>query len=225
MPSANGRAHAPKPSLRSVFDRHSLASVRVRVDAQSPIYAIGENDDAVYLIESGQVKLFMSSASGKDCLLAIYTTGELFGESCFTGIAKRFESVTAMTPTVVRRALRKDFVAEVQKANLMDALLRHLARRTAERQVAVFDLITMDAEKRLAKVLLAIAEKVGTRDGPFLRIEQRISQEELSQMVGTTRPRVTAFIGGFRRTGLIENTRRGISVDRDKIRAFLGVQY
>jgi Cyclic nucleotide-binding domain len=58
-------------------------------------------DEAMYLIDSGQVKLSMSSASGKDCLLAIYSNGDVFGESCFTSV-KRFETATAMQTTVVR---------------------------------------------------------------------------------------------------------------------------
>lgn len=222
MPATDGRAHAHTSFLRDVFERDSLPAARVRVDAQQSIYATGDDDDAMYLIESGQVKLFMSSAAGKDCLLAIYTVGEVFGESCFTGAPRRFESATAMQPTVVKRATRRDFVAEVQRAGMHDVLLRHLATRLAERQTAVFDLVTIDAERRLAKVLLTIAEKLGTPDGPYLRVEQRISHEELSQIVGTTRPRITAFMQRFRRLGIIEATgHRAISVQREKAREFL----
>lgn len=227
MPSTDGRAHAHVPSLSGVFDRNALSSARMRVDAHQPIYATGDADDAMYLIESGQVKLSMSSAAGKDCLLAIYTSGEIFGESCFARGGRRFENASAMEATVVRRVSRKDFVAEVQKENAWNALLDHLATRMGERQIAVFDLVTMDAEKRLAKVLLGIAEKVGTADGEYLRIEQRISQEELSQIVGTTRPRITAFMQRFRKLGIVGNTRRAISVHQQKAREFLApnVQY
>ena len=222
MPSKDGRAPAHSPSLRDVFDRDSLPAARVRVGAQRPIYATGDDDDAMYLIESGQVKLFMSSAAGKDCLLAIYTAGELFGESCFGGPGKRYESASAMHATVVRRATRRDFLAEVQRAAATEALIRHLAMRLAERQTAVFDLVTMDAERRLAKVLLEIAEKLGAIDGPYLRVNQRISHEELSQIVGTTRPRVTAFMQRFRKLGIVEDiAHRGFALHREKIQEFL----
>jgi len=222
MPTTDGRADAHSPSLSDVFDRDSLSAARVRVDAQQSIYAPGDDDDAMYLIESGQVKLSMSSAAGQDCLLAIYTAGEVFGESCFAGPGKRFESAAAMQSTVVRRAPRREFLAEVRQASAIDSLVRHLAARMAERQTAVFDLVTMDAERRLAKVLLQFAEKLGTEDDPYLRIEQRISQEELSQIVGTTRPRITAFMQRFRRLGIIENSRqRAISVHRQRAREFV----
>jgi CRP-like cAMP-binding protein len=203
-----------------VFDRHTLATTRVRLDGQRSFYAIGDDDDALYLIESGHVKLSMASVEGKDCLLAIHGVGEVFGESCFTG-TRRGETATAMNLTSVRRATRKDLVAEVQRAGALDLLLRHLAGRLAERQMAVFDLITTDSERRLAKVLLEFGEKLGTVNGPSLLIEQHISHEELSQIVGTTRPRITAFMQRFRKLGLIETTSRSISVHRERTTAFL----
>lgn len=221
MPSRTGRAQAQTPPLSDVFETDALAAARVRVATQESIYAAGDDDDSMYLIESGQVKLYMSSASGKDCLLAIYSAGEVFGESCFDGLGRRRESASAMVPTVVRRAPRREFLHEVQRTARIEKLLQHLAERIAERQAAVFDLVTMDSERRLAKVLLDVAEKLDTVDGPYLVIDQRVSHEELSQMVGTTRPRITAFMQNFRRQGLIETTGRSIRLHREKVIAFL----
>jgi CRP/FNR family transcriptional regulator, cyclic AMP receptor protein len=221
MPTHNdGRAHLA-PSLREVFDRVSLADTRVRFDAQAPIYATGDEDESMYLIESGQVKLSMASAAGKDCLLAIYSAGDVFGESCFTTSPKRFETATAMQPTVVRRASVRDFLGAVEKARATEVLLAHLARRIAERQTAVFDLVTMPSERRLAKVLLGVAEKLGTPEGAYLKLDQKISHEELSQIVGTTRPRITAFIQRFRERGLVVTVGRAINVHRERIREFV----
>lgn len=208
-------------SLCDVFDRASLPDTRMRVEAQAAIFATGDEDESLYLIESGQVKLSMASAAGKDCILAIYTTGEVFGESCFTGAPKRMETATAMQPTVVRRVSRREFLIEVEKARATDALLRHMASRMLDRQNAVYDLVTMPSERRLAKVLLGIAEKLGTAEGPYLRLDQKISHEELSQIVGTTRPRITAFMQRFRKLGLIETTGRAVSVHREHTAAFI----
>lgn len=219
MPPTDDRANALHNSLRDVFGR--AASNDVRADAQQSIYATGDEDDSLYLIESGQVKLSMSSAEGKDCLLAIYTAGEAFGESCFAPAGRRFENATAMQATVLRRVSRRDFMYEVERAGAWDVLLRHLASRLEERQNAVFDAVTMESERRLAKVLLGFAEKLATIDGPYLRLDQRISHEELSQIVGTTRPRVTAFMQRFRKLGLIETTGRAISVHRLRMREFV----
>lgn len=192
----------------------------MRIDAQQSIYEPADDDVAVYLIESGVVKLSMSTAAGQDCLLAIYTSGEVFGESCFSGLGKRLERAAAMQPTVVRRALCHEFLAEVHSSGACDVLVRHLAIRVQESQIAILDRVTMPAERRLAKVLLAFADKFGVPDGPFIRIEQRISHEELSQFVGTTRPRVTVFMQRFRRLGIVKDSARSISVHREKALQF-----
>lgn len=221
MPPTDGRANAHDPSLRDVFDRDSLAETRVRVDAHRSVYATGDDDDSMYLIESGQVKVSMTSAEGKDCLLAIYTRGDVFGESCFDGSRKRFENATAMEPTLMRRASRRDILTELESSSSMELLVQHLASRVAERQFAVFDLVTMDSEERLAKILLDFGERFGIDEGEYLRLEPRISHEELSQIIGTTRPRVTAFIQHFRALGLVRTEARVMRIHREKTQAFL----
>ena len=221
MPTNDGRTHSLVPSLREVFDRASSVDARQRVSAQESIYASGDEDESLYLIESGQVKLSMASASGKDCLIAIYTKGDVFGESCFTSAPKRFETATAMQPTIVKKMSRRDFLIEVERVKATEALLRHLASRIADRQAAVFDLITMPSERRLAKALLDTAEKLGSRDGAWLRVDPKISHEELSQIVGTTRPRITAFMQRFRQLGLIDKAGRATLVHHTRMRAFV----
>lgn len=220
MYSIKTPAPAKAPHLREVFDRYPLVS-RVRFEAHQWVYATGDDDDSLYLIDSGQVKLSMASEEGKDCLLAIYGPGEVFGESCFVRARKRNETATTMQQCLVRRAPRREFVIEVMKVGAIDTLLAHLAERLDDRQMAVFDLITIDSEQRLAKILLTFAERLGAVDGQFLRLEQRISHEELSQIVGTTRPRVTAFMQRFRALGLIDTEGRSIRVHRQRTREFL----
>jgi CRP/FNR family cyclic AMP-dependent transcriptional regulator len=221
MPSKDGHAHAHAPSLREVFDRDSAPDALLRVEAEQPVYATGDEDDSMYLIESGQVKLSMSSAAGQDCLLAIYTTGEVFGESCFNGSERRIESAIAMQASVVRRITRRRFLTAVERTNAAAALLRHLASRLTERETAVFDLVTMPSERRLAKVLLEVAQRLGSSDGEYFRLDQRISHEELSQIVGTTRPRITAFLKKFRTLGLIDRDRRAIRVHVARTREYV----
>jgi CRP/FNR family cyclic AMP-dependent transcriptional regulator len=221
MHASDGRAHSQPPSLRDVFDGASPVATRMRFDAHQSIYVTGQDDDSLYVIDSGQVKVSVASADGKDCLFAIYTVGEVFGETCFAGNPRRVETATAMQPVVVRRVSRRDFVAHVEKIGALDALLRHMAERLIDRQTSVFDLITTGSELRLAKVLLAFAEKFGIADGSWLRLGPRISHEELSQIVGTTRPRVTKFMQNFRDAQLIETTGRAISVHRQRMQDFL----
>ena len=222
MPPPTRRTNAHPSPLRGLFrGEHSIAAP-LNIDPAAAIYTTGDPDDALYHVESGQVKVFMSSAGGKDCLIDIYASGDIFGETCLAAPGRRVESATAMTRSVVQRLSRRELLAEVVRTDAMDALLEHLALRMYERQIAVFDLVTMDSERRLVKVLLQLGRKLGVPDGPYLRIAHRISQEELAQIVGTTRPRITAFMQRFRAGGIVATpTSRELRIHRVKAREYL----
>jgi CRP-like cAMP-binding protein len=64
----------------------------------------------------------------------------------------------------------------------------------------------VDSEHRLAETLLTLARKLGKANPGCTRIPQKITHEELSQMVGTTRPRITEFLRKFRGLGLVERS-------------------
>ena len=83
-------------------------------------------------------------------------------------------------------------------------------------------LVTVDSEHRLAETLLMLGKSLGKPDPHSRRIAVRLSHEELSQMVGTTRPRITEFMNRFRTLGLIELTaEHHLIVNEAKVRAYL----
>ena len=65
-------------------------------------------------------------------------------------------------------------------------------------------MVTVDSEQRLGKTLLQLARTLGKKNQQSTRIELKISHDELSEMVGTTRPRISLFMQRFRNLGLIE---------------------
>ncbi len=100
--------------------------------------------------------------------------------------------------------------------------MQYLAVRIADQQQVIADLVTVDSEQRLGKTLLRLARTMGKKDPRSIRIEPRISHEELSEMVGTTRPRISAFMQRFRNLGLIEtNEDHFLVVKEQKLNAYL----
>ena len=71
--------------------------------AHANVYNSGDQDEMVYFIETGQIKLLMLSSEGKECLLAIYSDGDIFGELCLSGLGARLETATAMKTTVLKQ--------------------------------------------------------------------------------------------------------------------------
>jgi CRP-like cAMP-binding protein len=170
----------------------------------------------VYFIESGQVKLLMLSPEGRECLLAIHTAGDIFGELCLSGLGPRLETATAMEETTLKRIPCPKFFARLGRDALFAGFVQYLAVRIADQQQVIANLVTVDSEQRLGKTLLQLARKLGKKDPRSIRIELKITHEELSEMVGTTRPRISVFMQRFRNLGLIETNEDHFLIIKEK---------
>jgi CRP/FNR family cyclic AMP-dependent transcriptional regulator len=212
-------------SLGRLIRTESLYASTIEVARREVVYGCLDEDRSMYLVERGQVKAVACSRDGKECLLGIYTTGEVFGELCLVG-GDRLETVTAMAHTVLRRISATKLFAAMTDAGLREELVRYLAHRLFEQQQLITDLVTADSEYRLAATLLHLARKLGKRDANLLRIEERITQEELSGMVGTTRSRVGYFLKRFRNAGLVFRTQGCfLVVDEPRLDDFIARGY
>jgi CRP-like cAMP-binding protein len=109
-----------------------------------------------------------------------------------------------MEETTLKRVPCAAFFLHLTDNFLVEGFVQYLASRVAAQQNVIANLITVDSEHRLGETLLMLANKLGQPHPRSTRIEQKITHEELSEMVGTTRPRVTAFMLKFRRLGLVE---------------------
>ena len=102
--------------------------------------------------------------------------------------------------------------------------VRRLAKLLAERERRISHLATLDSERRLAFVLLDLSVKMGVRAGPMTRVDCPITQQELADMVGTTRSRIGYFLGRFRARGLIAPKHQGcILVLQSALRDYLSM--
>jgi CRP-like cAMP-binding protein len=193
-----------KERMRESLRQEALHSRAITFAKQDHVYTCGDKDELVYFIESGQIKLLMLSPDGKECLLAIHTAGDIFGELCLSGLGARLETAAAMEETVIKQIPCSKFFARLERDKLVEGFVQYLAVRIADQQQVIADLVTVDSEQRLGKTLLRLARTMGKKDPRSIRIEPKISHEELSEMVGTTRPRISVFMQRFRNLGLIE---------------------
>ena len=211
-----------KRQLRESLQRETLNTRTIKIARHGSVYSSGDQDETVYFIESGQVKLLMLSSEGKECLLAIHGGGDIFGELCLSGLGARLETATAMKATTLRLIPCAQFFARLKQDSLFEGFVRYLAVRVADQQQVIANLVTVDSEQRLGQTLLQLARTMGKKDPRSIRIELRISHEELSEMVGTTRPRISLFMQRFRNLGLIEtNSDRFLIIKEHKLTDYL----
>ena len=205
-----------KQQLRDSLRQETQDSRAIKISKHDHVYTCGDHAETVYFIESGQIKLLMLSPEGKECLLAIHTAGDIFGELCLSRLGSRLETAIAMEETNLKQIPCSSFFARLRRDLLFEGFVQYLAARIAEQQQVIANLVTADSEQRLGKTLLHLARKLGKQDPRSIRIEHKISHEELSEMVGTTRPRISKFMQRFRILGLIETSAEQFLIIKEK---------
>ena len=205
-----------KRQLRDSLQRETANSRAFRIARHASVYNSGDQDEMVYFIETGQIKLLMLSSEGKECLLAIYSDGDIFGELCLSGLGARLETATAMKATVLKQIPCSQFFARLTRDSLSEGFVRYLSVRIADQQQVIANLVTVDSEQRLGQTLLQLARTMGKKDPRSIRIELKITHEELSEMVGTTRPRISLFMQRFHNLGLIETNQDKFFIIKEK---------
>jgi len=212
-----------KQQLRDSLEHETRNTRAVKIAKHANVYNGGDQDEMVYFIESGQIKLLMLSSEGRECLLAIHTDGDIFGELCLSGLGARLETATAMKSTSLKQIPCSQFFARLSRDSLFEGFVQYLAVRVADQQQIIANLVTVDSEQRLGQTLLQLARTMGKKDPRSIRIELKISHEELSEMVGTTRPRISLFMQRFHNLGLIEKNREHfLIIKENKLIDYLG---
>jgi CRP-like cAMP-binding protein len=166
------------------------------------VFEQGTKADAMFYLQSGNVKLMVESKSGKKAVLAILREGDLFGEGCLGRQSLHMFSATAVQPSTLARVRKATIVRIIRQEPVFAKLLiAYLVGRIGRIEEDVVDQIFSSSEKRLARLLLLLADS-GAR--PKLEpVLMKISQETLAEMIGTTRSRVSYFMNRFRKLGLI----------------------
>lgn len=158
----------------------------------------------------------MFSRSGKACLLNIYVAGTIFGDLCLAGIGRRQDTALAMRECSLKLSTCDRFLTMLKTAGLLEGFAGHLAEKIADREQRLADFIMHDAVHRLAGNLLQFAQKLGIKGRFGTCIPYKISHQELSEMIGTTRPRVSEFLKIFRALNLVKVNSNGFLIVHER---------
>jgi CRP-like cAMP-binding protein len=170
---------------------------------KSVIFAQGDTADAVFYIKTGKVKVTVVSKEGKEAVVAILGTDEFFGEGLLIGQMKRLATASAMTECVIMRVEKAEIMRVIRDEPAFSQMfMSHILTRSARIEEDLVDQLFNSTEKRLARVLLLMANF--GKEGRPEPVTTKISQETLAEMIGTTRSRVSHFMNKFRHLGFIE---------------------
>ena len=162
----------------------------------------GEDCKEVFYIESGVVKLTLVSKRGRSAVLGILSEGDFFGEACITGDTTYSTSAIALVPSKIIIIKGKNMLSMIESdPSLSTRFISYLLARNRRIEQDLIDHMFNFSEKRLARTLLRLAQ--AGRNGNIPPILEKIGQDTLAEMVGTTRSRVNFFMNKFRKLGFI----------------------
>lgn len=178
------------------------------------VFTEGEPGDTLYIITAGKVKIGRKSVDGRDSLITLMGPSDMFGELAIFDPGPRTSTVTALTElktVVMSRSVLRSWIAH--RPEIAEQLLRVLARRLRRTNDNLSDLIFTDVPGRVAKQLLYLAQRFGSRDGSALRVDHELTQEEIAQLVGSSRETVNKALSDFAQRGWIRVQGRSILID------------
>ena len=170
---------------------------------RTAIFLQGDPCDSVMHIERGRVWLAVTARSGKEAICGLLDAGAFLGEEALVGRGERPQSATAMTATQVLVVAKADMMRLLRtQPGLRDRFIAHLLARNTRLEANLTDQLFHSSEQRLAHTLLVLANCDERR--PRRCALPDLPQEIIAEMVGTTRSRVNAFMGKFKKLGFVE---------------------
>lgn len=187
------------------------------------IYSQEDAADSVFCVRMGRIKLAAVSPNGNEAVISILEPGAFFGQGSL--IAKhsvQLATATSIGHSLIARFNRQEMMRLFRTdEKFSDAFVSYLVTRIARLEADLVDQISNPAEKRLARILLLLADGNG---GQPHSVIPKISQETLAQMVGGSRARVSTFMNKFRKLGLIDYCRGSIRVHTTLLNVFVDGQ-
>ena len=176
----------------------------VHVKPKAAFFSQGNAADCVYYLQAGRAKLTVVSKSGKEATVSLLAAGDFVGEECLAAVVGlRLATATAISACTALKIERSEMSRVLHEEHTFsDMFLKFMIGRGIRTQADLIDQLFNSSEKRLARILLLMAE-FGT-PGVEEMLIPKITQETLAEMIGTTRSRVSFFMNRFRKLGFIE---------------------
>jgi len=196
---------------QAFLDSAGVARKVVEYQRAQKIFSQGEPATSVMYIQKGGVKLTVVNGVGKEAVLAILGPHDFFGEGVVAGQSVRMATAIAITPATLLVIERNEMVRVLHAEHAFsDRFVAYMLSRNIRIEEDLIDQLFNSSEKRLARTLLLLA-RYGNDSQPQ-KLLPKVSQEMLSEMIGTTRSRVNFFMNKFRKLGFIQYNNGGLQV-------------
>jgi CRP/FNR family cyclic AMP-dependent transcriptional regulator len=192
----------------------------VELGPKDTFFSQGDPAEAIFYLQRGRAKLTVVSQNGKEATITLVSVGDFVGEECLASVpGLRLATASAVNSCVALKITREEMARAMHdEPTFADLFLKFLLARSMRTQADLVDQLFNSSEKRLARILLLMAEF--DKPGEHTAFIPPVSQETLAEMIGTTRSRVSFFMNRFRKLGFISYNSR-IQVNKSLLNVIL----
>ena len=176
----------------------------VQLKARQSFFSQGNPADSVFYLQHGRARLTVVSSAGKEATITLLSPGDFVGEESIAAVKGLcLATASAITDCIALKIERGEMIRMMhQEHALSEVFMAYLLTRSMRIQADLVDQLFNSSEKRLARILLLMAEF--GQPGEEQTLIPPITQETLADMIGATRSRVSFFMNRFRKMGFIE---------------------
>ena len=192
----------------------------VKLSRGEHLFNEGDDGDALYVVLEGKMKLTRQAVDGRENLLSVIGPGEMFGELSLFDPRPRTSTASAVTDAVLVGLKHEALISWLQQHPEVSLhLLRALAQRLRRANDVTADLVFTDVPGRVAKNLLDLADRFGSKEADGLHVHHDLTQEELAQLVGASRETVNKALADFAARGWLQISARSVLIlDAERLR-------
>jgi CRP-like cAMP-binding protein len=194
----------PAFDVAALLIKTGLGRKTIQLAPKQPFFSQGDPADSVFYLQNGRARITVVSAIGKEATITLLTDGDFVGEEALASAPSlRLATATAITACTALKIGRQEMIRTMHEEHAFsDLFLKFMLARSMRVQADLIDQLFNSSEKRLARILLLMAQF--GQPGETEPLLPKISQEVLAEMIGTTRSRVNFFMNRFRKLGFID---------------------
>ncbi len=168
------------------------------------VFSAGTESEYVYILKTGQIKIYELSSQGKEVILWFCFPGEVFGLSEITRGALRSVYAQTCAPSkvyLIKRTAFNNFLVQHPDASM--AIIDLLSCRLRGLSDMLTNLTADDVTSRIIKLLIRMSMLYGAQKQDMLCLNMHLTHQEIADMVSASRQTVSSIISQLKKEGLL----------------------
>lgn len=198
---------------QSLITRLSGLSKIRELERGEVLFSQGQAADTVFAVIDGRMRLVQHSLEGQDVGLSIFSPGDIIGLIAAIG-GDEYPGACEAVDTSVVIAIPGSLFHELmgQYGPLSARIVNLLVHRLHEAHDHIRELSAERVERRVARTVLRLANKVGVKTDRGIRLDMSLSRQDLAELSGTTLYTVSRILSEWQRDGLVDTGREEVCI-------------